>query len=151
LPGSNDWSGWPVVRVLSPRSECNIVLAGHSDWSLETYEAGLTEESFDARPTLGVIASIKGGCAIRPEEALTMSGTATSHDWVTNVKKHVPNADETAIHGIVKHLGIALRNKDSSFVACTDKKERDLVRDHFLKKKLELERIPVDFTHSLSA
>ena len=67
-----------------------------------------------------------------------MSGTATSHDWVTNVKKHAPNADETAIHGIVKHLGIALRNKDSSFVACTDKKERDLVRDHFLKKKLGL-------------
>jgi hypothetical protein len=74
----------------------------------------------------------------RPEEASTMSGTATSHDWVTNVKKHVPNADETAIHGIVKHLHIALRNKDSSFVACSDKKERDLVRDHFLKKKLGL-------------
>jgi Protein of unknown function (DUF2853) len=73
----------------------------------------------------------------KPEEA-SMSGTATSHDWVTNVKKHVPNADETAIHGIVKHLSIALRNKDSSFVACTDKKERDLVRDHFLKKKLGL-------------
>jgi hypothetical protein len=35
-------------------------------------------------------------------------------------------------------LGIALRGKDSSFVACTDKAERDLVRDHFLKKKLGL-------------
>ena len=61
-----------------------------------------------------------------------------AHDWVTNVKKYIPDADEAAIHGIVKHLGIALRNKDSSFVACTDKKERDLVRDHFLKKKLGL-------------
>jgi hypothetical protein len=66
-----------------------------------------------------------------------MSDTATSRDWVTNLKKHVPNVDEAAIHGIVKHLSIALRNKDSSFVACTDKK-RDLVRDHFLKKKLGL-------------
>ena len=30
------------------------------------------------------------------------------------------------------------QNKDSSFVACADKKERDLVREHFLKKKLGL-------------
>jgi hypothetical protein len=59
---------------------------------------------------------------------------AAPHDWTINVKKYVSNADEAAIHGIVKHLGIALHGKDSSFVACTDKKERDLVRDHFLKK-----------------
>jgi hypothetical protein len=73
------------------------------------------------------------------EEASTMSErTAASHDWVTNVKKYAPNVDEAAIHGIVKHLGIALQNKDSSFVACADKKERDLVREHFLKKKLGL-------------
>jgi hypothetical protein len=65
-------------------------------------------------------------------------GTPASHDWVTNVKKYVPGADEAAIHGIVKHLGIALQNKDGSFVACTDKKERVLVREHFLKKKLGL-------------
>jgi hypothetical protein len=64
--------------------------------------------------------------------------TAASHDWMTNVKKFVPNADEAAIHGIVKHLGIALKNKDSSFVASADKKERDLLCDHFLKKKLGL-------------
>jgi Protein of unknown function (DUF2853) len=60
------------------------------------------------------------------------------HDWAANVKKYVPSADDAAIHGIVNYLGIALRGKDSSFVACTDKKERDLVRDHFLKKKLGL-------------
>jgi hypothetical protein len=67
-----------------------------------------------------------------------MAERSASQDWATNVKKYVPNADEGAIHGIVKHLGIALQNKDSSFVACTDKKERDLVRDRFLKKKLGL-------------
>jgi hypothetical protein len=38
----------------------------------------------------------------------------------------------------VKHCGIALHNKDSSFVACQDKAERDRVRDGFLKKKLAL-------------
>jgi len=61
-----------------------------------------------------------------------------SHDWAVNVKKYVPNANEAAIGGIVKHLGIALQKRDASFVACTDKAERDRVRDSFLKKKLGL-------------
>jgi len=61
-----------------------------------------------------------------------------SHDWAENVKKYVPDANGAAIGGIVKHLGIALQNKDASFVACTDKAERDRVRDGFLKKKLGL-------------
>src|SRR5499426_1246255 len=61
-----------------------------------------------------------------------------SHDWAANVKKYAANANESAIGGIVKHLGIALQSRDASFVACTDKAERDRVRDHFLKKKLAL-------------
>ena len=54
------------------------------------------------------------------------------------MEKYVPNADDLAIKGIVKHCGIALKNKDASFVACADKAERDRVRDSFLKKKLDL-------------
>jgi Protein of unknown function (DUF2853) len=61
-----------------------------------------------------------------------------SHDWSHDVKKNAPDADDAAINGIVKHCGIALHNKDSSFVACQDKAERDRVRDGFLKKKLAL-------------
>jgi hypothetical protein len=61
-----------------------------------------------------------------------------SHDWTHDVKKYAPDADNAAINGIVKHCGIALHNKDSSFVACQDKAERDRVRDGFLKKKLAL-------------
>jgi hypothetical protein len=61
-----------------------------------------------------------------------------AHDWGINVKKYVPNPDEAAIKGIVKHCGIALQSKDASLVACTDKSERDRVRDSFLKKKLAL-------------
>jgi hypothetical protein len=76
--------------------------------------------------------------------------TGAPHDWVTNVKKYVPNADEVAIQGIVKHLGVALRTKDSSYVACTDKKERDLVRDHFLKKKLGLSLDDVELDQSVA-
>jgi hypothetical protein len=60
------------------------------------------------------------------------------HDWTKDVKKYVANPDEAAIKGIVKHCGIALQSKDASFVACTDRTERDRVRDSFLKKKLAL-------------
>ena len=59
-----------------------------------------------------------------------------THDWSHDVKKYVPNADEGAVKGIIKHCGIALHSKDASFVACNDKSERDRVRDGFLKKKL---------------
>jgi hypothetical protein len=61
-----------------------------------------------------------------------------THDWTNDVKKYVANPDEAAIKCIVKHCGIALHSRDASFVACTDKAERDRVRDSFLKKKLAL-------------
>ena len=61
-----------------------------------------------------------------------------THDWSSDVKKFVPDADEVAIKGIVKHCGISLQNRDASYVACSDKAERDRVRDGFLKKKLAL-------------
>jgi hypothetical protein len=61
-----------------------------------------------------------------------------AHNWAQDVKKYVSNPDEAAIKGIVKHCGIALQSKDASFVACTDKAERDRVRNSFLKKKLAL-------------
>ena len=61
-----------------------------------------------------------------------------SQDWSAEVRKHVPNADQAAIDGIVKHLGIALRSRDASLVACNDEKERHRVRDNFMKKKLGL-------------
>lgn len=66
------------------------------------------------------------------------------HDWTADVKKYVPNADEGAIKGIVKHCGIALQSRDASFVSCTDKGERDRVRDSFLKKKLALSASDAD-------
>ena len=61
-----------------------------------------------------------------------------AHDWARDVKKYISNADDDAIEGIIKHCGIALQSRDASFVACTDKSERDRVRDSFLKKKLAL-------------
>ena len=61
-----------------------------------------------------------------------------THDWTADVKKYAPNATDASIKGIIKHCGIALHSKDASFVACSDKAERDRVRDSFMKKKLAL-------------
>ena len=65
-------------------------------------------------------------------------------DWAADVRKYAPNADGAAIAGIVKHCGIALQSRDASFVSCTDKDERDRVRDNFLKKKLGLKDADAD-------
>lgn len=59
-------------------------------------------------------------------------------DWVADVKKYAPNADEGIIGGIVRYCGIALRNRDSSLVSFSDPTELARVRNNFLKKKLGL-------------
>src|SRR5262249_32966771 len=61
-----------------------------------------------------------------------------AEDWAADVKKYVPNANDAAIAGIIKYLGPVLARRDASLVSCTDKDERDRVRDSFLKKKLAL-------------
>ena len=71
------------------------------------------------------------------------------HDWTLDVKKYVANADDLAIKGIVRHCGIALRNRDGSFVSCTDKAERDRVRDSFLKRKLSLSEDDADLDKAI--
>ena len=65
-------------------------------------------------------------------------------DHLANVKKYVPDVDEAAVAGIVRHLGIALRSRDSSFVAGSDPAEVKRLRDGFLKKKLALTESDAD-------
>jgi hypothetical protein len=59
-------------------------------------------------------------------------------EYVEDLKKYVPNPDEKAVAGIVKHLGIALKSKDASLVSCSSKDELARVRDSWCKKKLGL-------------
>jgi outer membrane protein OmpA-like peptidoglycan-associated protein len=61
-----------------------------------------------------------------------------AEDWLADVRKYEPNADEGVVGAIVRYCGIALQSRDSSLVAMSDKKERDLVRENYLKKKLGL-------------
>lgn len=59
-------------------------------------------------------------------------------DYLADVKKFTSNVDEDAVAGIVRHLGIALRSRDASMVACTDPTELARVRDGYCRKKLAL-------------
>ncbi|MCR4267125.1 DUF2853 family protein [Nitratireductor sp. ZSWI3] len=56
-------------------------------------------------------------------------------DYLADVRKYDATADEDAVGKIVKHLGIALRNRDSSLVSCTDPSELDRVREKWCMKK----------------
>lgn len=59
-------------------------------------------------------------------------------NYIADVRKYDAAADEVIVGKIVKHLGIALRNRDSSMVACSDQAELDRVREKWCFKKLGL-------------
>lgn len=59
-----------------------------------------------------------------------------STEYLTDLKRYVPDANEKVVGSIVKHLGIALKSKDASLVSCSSKDELDRVRDSWGKKKL---------------
>ena len=65
-------------------------------------------------------------------------------DYIDDVRSYAPDADEQAVAAIVKYLGIALRNRDSSLVSCSDPRELQRVRDGFCRKKLRLETARAD-------
>ena len=44
-------------------------------------------------------------------------------EYLDDVKRYTAKADENAVAGIVKHLGIALKSKDASLVSCSSKDE----------------------------
>ena len=60
-------------------------------------------------------------------------------DYIADVRKYAAAADEATVGKIVKHLGIALRNKDSSLVSCSDPEELKRVHDKWCAKKLGVE------------
>ncbi len=61
-----------------------------------------------------------------------------AEDWLVDVRKYDADADEIVVKKIVNHCGIALRSKDASLVAFSDRAETGRVRESFLKKKLAL-------------
>ncbi len=57
-------------------------------------------------------------------------------DYLADVQRYDAGADADIVQKIVKHLGIALRNRDSSLVSCSDSKELGRVREKWCGKKL---------------
>ena len=57
-------------------------------------------------------------------------------DYLADVKLYDANADEAVVNKIVKHLGIALRNRDSSLVSSSDPEELARVKTNWIGKKL---------------
>jgi len=57
-------------------------------------------------------------------------------DYLADVKKYDAGASAETVAKIVKHLGIALRNRDSSLVSCSDPKELERVKTGWIAKKL---------------
>lgn len=57
-------------------------------------------------------------------------------DYLPDVQKYDAGADAAHVAKIVKHLGIALRNRDSSLVSATDPKELERVKTSWVTKKL---------------
>lgn len=56
-------------------------------------------------------------------------------DYLADVRRYDAKADEAHVTKIVKHLGIALRNRDSSLVSCSDPEELNRVREKWCVKK----------------
>lgn len=72
-------------------------------------------------------------------------------EFTSSIAKYSPSVDKAAVEGIVKHLGIALRNKDSSLVAASDPAELARVRDSWLKKKLGRKESDADLDKAVGA
>ena len=71
--------------------------------------------------------------------------------YIEDVKKYTSTVNEEAVAGIVRHCGIALRNRNSSLVAGTDPEELKRVRESWLKKKLALTESDADLDKAIHA
>ncbi|MEE9272669.1 MAG: DUF2853 family protein [Robiginitomaculum sp.] len=63
---------------------------------------------------------------------------AKAAKYMDNVKKYDGGASEAVIQKICNYLGIALTNKDSSLVSCSDKTEIDRVVNGYCAKKMDM-------------
>lgn len=65
-------------------------------------------------------------------------------EYFDDVKKYDAAADEAVVNKIVRHLGIALRNRDSSLVSTSDEKELERVKANWCEKKLGIDGTAAD-------
>ncbi|MEM9669911.1 MAG: DUF2853 family protein [Pseudomonadota bacterium] len=63
---------------------------------------------------------------------------ADASKYEENIKKYSNGYNQAAAEKVVGHLGIALRNRDSSLVSCSDTTELQRVREKWCRSKLGL-------------
>lgn len=76
---------------------------------------------------------------------------ADASKYEENVKKYAKGYNQKAAEKIVGHLGIALRNRDSSLVSCSDQGELDRVREKWLRGKLGLAHTSSELDAAIAA
>ncbi|MEL6257555.1 MAG: DUF2853 family protein [Pseudomonadota bacterium] len=76
---------------------------------------------------------------------------ADASKYEENIKKYASGYNQKAAEKIVGHLGIALRNRDSSLVSCSDQGELDRVREKWLRGKLALAESNADLDGAIQA
>lgn len=59
-------------------------------------------------------------------------------DWIADVKKYAPKADDAVLEKMLKTYKLALSKADAAYVSFSDPAELKTVRENFLKKKLGL-------------
>lgn len=76
---------------------------------------------------------------------------ADASAYAENIRKYANGYNQAAAEKIVGHLGIALRNKDSSLVACSDGGELDRVREKWCRGKLGLAQSQAELDAGIKA
>ena len=76
---------------------------------------------------------------------------ADAQKYIDDIRKYTSAVNEDAVAGIVRHCGIALRNRNSSLVAGTDPEELKRVRESWLKRKLGLTESDADLDKAIHA
>ena len=76
---------------------------------------------------------------------------ADASKYEDNVKKYANGYNQAAAEKIVGHLGIALRNRDSSLVSCSDDTELQRVREKWCRGKLALAHTNDELDAAISA
>lgn len=76
---------------------------------------------------------------------------ADASKYADNIKKYAKGYNQAAAEKIVGHLGIALRNRDSSLVSCSDATELQRVREKWCRGKLSLAQTNDQLDDAISA
>lgn len=75
---------------------------------------------------------------------------ADASKYADNIKQYASGYNQKAAEKIVGHLGIALRNRDSSLVSCSDQGELDRVREKWCRGKLGLSQSQADLDAAIA-